>query len=172
MNDLGFNERLRAINKLIGENAGREEVLAEAIKLKNDIRVAMLGVWPIVFALDNLVSVFAPTPDWQSGLWPEAPAATQAGNPPAVAGPPRYNRRTRTLEIAKDIRDKGGDRVKTEEIATRLQSEGDTSSVKDLAVAIGNILTRSDLWKWVGPGVYAPSEERKKKEQENERLPF
>ena len=167
MNDSTFNERLRAINKLIGENGSRDEVLAEAINLKNDIRVAMLGVWPIVFALDNLVTVFAPSPDWQPGLWPEAPASTGAGNPPVVAGRPRYNRRTRTLQIANEMRDQGAERVRTDEIAARLRSEGDTSSIKGLEVAIGNILTRSGLWRWNGPREYGPSEE----DMENEQLP-
>ena len=160
MKDLTFDERLREINRLIGANASRDEVLAEAIRLKNDIRVAMLGVWPVVFALDNLVTVFAPSPDWQLGLWPEASASAPAGNPPVVAGPPRYDRRARTLEIANDMREKGAERVRTDEIAARLRSDGDTSSVKNLEVAIGNLLTRSGFWRWIGPREYAPSEQR------------
>ena len=158
MNDLTFNERLREISRLIGENASKEKVLAEAIRLKNDIRVAIVGVWTVVFALDNLVTVFAPNPDWQPGVWPEAPTSAAAGNPPAVAGPPRYDRKGRTLEMAKESRDKGATPVKTQEIAMRLRSEGDASSIKNLAVAIGNILTRSGDWRWVGPGEYAPTE--------------
>ena len=156
MTEMSFNERLREINRLIGENAYRETVLAEAIRLKNDIRGAMVGVWTVVFALDNLVAVFAPSPDWQPGLWPESPASPATGNPPVVAGPPRYNRRMRTLEIAEELDGGGVESVRTEEIAARLRAEGDTSSVKDLAVAIGNILTRSGRWRWVGPGEYKP----------------
>lgn len=145
-----FKERLREIAGLIGESAEKEDVLTKATRLKDEMRNDISATWQVVFALDQLVAVFAPDSQWQPGLWPEATTATAVPS----SRPPKYSRADRTLEIARTLSEDATLTVRTEEIAARLRSDGDTASIKDLATAVGNILTRSGFWQRVGPGEY------------------
>jgi ABC-type molybdate transport system substrate-binding protein len=149
MTDSTYSDRLREIAGLIGSSATREDVLSKAAQLKEDMRQDIAAAWLVVFALDNLVAVFAPNSEWQPGLWPEATTAT---TPPSR--PPRYSRSDKTLELAKTLSNNGAKTVGTEDIAARLRAEGETGSIKDLATAVGNILTRSGYWQRLGPGEY------------------
>ncbi len=145
-----YDERLRAIARLVAEGAPKEEFLAEARRLKEDMSKAFTRVWVQLTYLDYQVATFAPGAEWQTG-WLTEPVFGTAGK---VAGrPPRYDRAERTLEIAKGLVGEDGT-VETVAIAEQLRTAGETASMKDLRTSIGNVLTSSGSWRRVGAGKY------------------
>jgi hypothetical protein len=151
MTSSAFNERLREIMGLVASHAEADEIRAKAIQLKNDMRIEVDGIWAVALNVDQLVAVFAPDPQWQIGLYPEAATAPQ----PVAPHQRRYNRSGKTLELARGMAGDGSKTVRTVDIANRLRAEGETLPMKTLATAVGNILTRSGIWKRMTPGEYA-----------------
>jgi hypothetical protein len=143
-----FEELLREVNLLIGKGAPKAEVIAKAKEAKIELIARAMEISRATAHLDNEMMWYAPDEPWQWG-WVQAP--------PTQTGATASSSRTRTrkvLDIAEVLASEGAGRVKTEDIAARLQLAGEQGTVKHLRTAIGNILTSTGRWRRLERGVY------------------
>lgn len=144
-----YEDLLREVIKLVGENAPKDQVMTKAWETKTDIvdRVTRLSL--SVNTLDNLITWYAPERDWYYG-WVNA----SVKSPASSLGGRQSSRSSRALQIADDKAVNDGGTVYTKDIAAQLQSEGDKGLLKSLSTAVGNILTSSGRYSRVRRGEY------------------
>lgn len=149
------HERLaQELLKLATEGASEEEIRAKAMELKQRITDTYLAFWRWLNLADTLVNAYAPDSSWPYGLLlPAAP-----GTPQATQQQAQSPRGARVLAMATAmVTDEKARTVTAKAIAERLQRDGETGSLKDLATSAGNILARSNDWRRVKPGEYEPA---------------
>ena len=144
-----YEELVREVVKLVGENAPRDAVMAKAREAKAEIADRVLSLSRSVNTLDHMITWYAPDEGWQFG-WFNSPA-TPAAN---ALGGRQPNRSSRALEIAEGYAAKAAGTVYTKDVAGQLQAEGDTISLKSLSTAVGNVLTSSGRYSRVRRGEY------------------
>lgn len=141
--------------RLATNGAPAHEIHAKASEAKEAIINKVADLQRAVNILDGIVPYKAAGMPWELG-WVISPRlSTGAPGTQAIA-----DRNRRTLEFAaSSLAASGGESVETSAIVDQLRKAGDPSSEKDLATAVGNILTRSGSWRRVAPGEYAPIKE-------------
>ena len=165
-----MNDRIDELVQEVMQLAADPHIEPEAVHTKGleakqalwdelDIRQLAINI------LDGIVPYRAKGLPWAIG-WvnPSAPppglaaASTAIGVPASRRAAPQPSRSKRVLEIAKSLidDDDADETVKTDFIASMLQRDGDTTPVRSLTTAIGNILNRSGNWRRVRRGEYEP----------------
>ncbi|MCH7576983.1 MAG: hypothetical protein IH822_04220 [Chloroflexi bacterium] len=143
---------IQEVIKLAAEGAPPEQVVERANQAKAAIVKHGEQIQRAVNILDGIVPFIAPGTYWEMG-WKVTPKVTV----PYGGTTRETDRPARVRDIANSMLTDGAAVVRTDEIAERLFSEGDTTSSKhDLATAAGNVLTRSGKWRRIDPGVYKP----------------
>ena len=147
-----YEHLVQEVVRLVAAGADREQVLAKGREGKTACIGELGRLWRALTLLDNLVLFVAPDATWDVGWGP----TTFTANAPTRAS---TSRAQRILEIAWMMIQEGQESVKTKDIADRLRSEGETASVKNLSTATGNVLARTEGWRKIGDGEYAPVRE-------------
>ena len=137
---------IQEVVRLSAEGAPPEQVVEKATAAKAAIVRYIDELQRAVNILDGIVPYVAPGTYWEIG-WKVTPKVSFGTSR-------KTDRPSRVREIALKLYANGAATVKTEDIAEELRSEGDTASIKDLATAAGNILTRTGSWRRAHPGVY------------------
>ena len=159
-----YSERLKELMNLIGKNAPRAQIIAEAKALKTDMIASSNEIRRVVNLLDLMVGEYAPDPEWVEGLsWREsakhesptsssaAPTVVRKGARASSASGPEH-----VLAIANKM--SVGGIVATKDVTQQLRAEGDQRSDKALAIGVGNSLAWHG-WQKIATGKYKKKEE-------------
>ena len=149
--------------RLATEGAPIADFVAKAREAKEEIMDRWYEVWRQSSVLDNLVADLAPHVEWKSGASsdrtrdvygrPGARLVTQTTTSPTPPPARRPTRADRIRAIAEDLHE-GGSTIHTAAIVAALQNEGFQGPGRNLSVAVGNVLARSNGWHRVRPGEY------------------
>ena len=136
------------------DGSPESEFLVKALEAKRALSETLTDLWREMTLLDNLVASVTPTANWTTGYYQEPPKTVTL-----VPTQGAVNRNTRVVEIARGILDEGAMTVTSKAVVEVLQNEGDKTAKANLAVSVGNILTRAVGWGRVGPGEYEYDDE-------------
>ena len=151
---LAHEELAKRIMALVMQGAEPERIQVEATEAKMQMSDEYIALYRSLNLVDNLVSVYAPDPNWQWGF-----SLAQVGVTTPTASQTQSPRMKRVLEIALNLIERGAEVVASKDIARQLAQEGAQGSEKDLGTSVGNILARARGWQKVRPGEYAPVKE-------------
>lgn len=144
----------RAVMEAIMRHERPAVIRSVALEAKLLLKDENLALWQMAWAIDQLVTTYAPDPGWVWGLADQEPS--QVVQTAAQNGPGLSDRAKRVVAIAEGLIRDGAKTVATKAIAERLRAEGDEGKPRNLAVAAGNVLARVQGWERVRDGEYAP----------------
>jgi hypothetical protein len=167
-----YSDRLKEVMALIVNEAPKSKALAKARALKSDLSASWHEIQDVIGLLDAMVGQFVPDEDWVDGFWmPEAdlqplPRFSPMRERTRISVTPS---REHILEIARKVAFDGV--VNTADVIRQLRMEGDQRLEKNLAIGIGNVLTKRE-WQKLGVGKYRTPEAWKEKKETGETRPL
>ena len=137
--------------RLAANGAPVNEVIERAFKAKAEITALAYEQCRLISMVDGVIATLAPEIEWTTG-WGATDPTRQiddlVGGRKIITG-----RSQRVFEIAVEMIDTNGT-VTTKVVADQLEQEGYGDNPRDLAVSVGNLLARSDVWAKVAAGQY------------------
>jgi hypothetical protein len=143
------------------EGAPPDEILRIGLDAKRSIWRRWVAIITDAGVVDALVMKHAQPTQWQWGVAnPDAPQQTPTGalTPFSIEKPSEKPtaapaRKDKILALAREMIRAGREVVISTEIAERLRTEGDSATLHNLVIAVGNTLSRNG-WRRVGDGEY------------------
>lgn len=166
-----YADRLKEVMNLITSQSSKAQILKKARALKIDLTASWNEIQKIITLLDLMVGQYAPDEDWVDGFWmPQSdlqlPRFTPMRERTRISVSPKPNH---IVEVARKLASDGI--VNTADVIRQLRMEGDQRPEKNLAIGIGNVLTKRE-WQKLGVGKYRTPEAWKERKEKGETRPL
>jgi hypothetical protein len=168
-----YSDRLREVIALIVNNkAPKSQALTKARALKAELSASWHEIQDVIDLLDATVRQFVSDEDWVDGFWipeedlPPLPRFSGMRERTRISMSPS---RDHILEVARKVASDGI--VNTADVIRQLRMEGDKRPEKNLAIGVGNVLTKRG-WQKLGVGRYRTPEAWKEEKEKGVTKPL